>query len=69
MREQSATRKELESAARRLVGNTGQMGSDASDAVKRIGPFAAVLAALLAFAWGRRRGRQRSAYVEVKRRK
>ena len=68
MSEPSATRIELEAAVRRLVGTTTNATESATSKLKSAGPFVGVLAALSAFAWGRRRGRKRSAYVEVKRR-
>ena len=69
MREQSATRKELEVVARRLLGGTSAMTSQAAGTVKSSGPAVGLVAALAAFLWGRRRGRRRSAYVKVARRK
>ena len=68
MNEPSSTRRELEAAVRRLVGSTANATDSATSKLKSAGPFVGVFAALSAFAWGRRRGRQRSAYVEVKRR-
>lgn len=67
--EPSQTRQDLEIAVRRLVGDTTSLAGDATSTIKTAGPALGVLAALLAFAWGRRRGRKRAAYVEVKRRK
>jgi hypothetical protein len=69
VREQSDTRRELEAAARRLVGEGAQAADGAAGALKSAGPALGVLALLGAYAWGRRRGRRRSARVEVKRRR
>ena len=68
-REHSATRHELEAVARRILGDTTKMSADASASAKQAGPALAVLGALLAFLWGRHRGRRRRAYVTVKRKR
>ena len=69
MREQSPTRKELEVVARRLLGSTNDLTNQATGSLKSSAPAVGVLAALIAFLWGRRRGKRRSAYVKVGRRK
>ncbi len=68
-REQTPTRKELESAARRLFGSVGQATDDAKGPAKMTGAAVGILGALVAFVWGRRRGRRRKTYVEVRRSK
>jgi hypothetical protein len=65
----SATRRELETVARKILGETSDLASDAGAAAKRSGPAVAVLGAVLAFLWGRHRGKRRRAYVTVKRKR
>lgn len=67
MSEQSKTRRDLEASARRLVGDTSRLSESAASTMKTAGPAAAVLAALVAFAYGRRRGRRRATYGKIKR--
>jgi hypothetical protein len=67
--EQSETRRQLEVTLRRVVGDTSQMASGVGSKAKSTAPAVGILAALLAFAWGRRRGRRRQTYVEVRRSK
>ncbi len=69
MSEHSQTRQELEAAIRRLVGDTTSLSKDAKGSAKSAAPAVGLLAALLAFAYGRRRGRRRSASVRVQRRR
>lgn len=69
MTEQSETRRELEATLRRLLGDTSQIASGVSSRAKSTAPAVGILAALGAFAWGRRRGRRRKTYVEVRRSK
>ena len=69
MKEQSATRQELEVVARRLLGGADDLTVDAASKMKSVGPAFGILAALTAFLWGRRRGRRRSAFVKVNRRR
>lgn len=59
MREQSPTRIELEKRLRELIGATNEMKSSAATASKASGVAVGFLAALMAFLWGRRRGRRR----------
>jgi hypothetical protein len=63
--EQSATRIELESAIRRLIGDTSSLTENVAGASKKAGPAIGILGALLAYAWGKRRGRRRRVRVEV----
>ena len=65
MSEQSATRIELESAIRRLIGDTSSLTENVAGASKKAGPAIGILGALLAYAWGKRRGRRRRVRVEV----
>jgi hypothetical protein len=67
--ERSATRNELEEVARRLVGRTDTLSDDLGQSAKIAVPALGVLAALGAYLWGRRRGRQRTTIVEVRRSK
>ncbi len=69
MSDHSETRRELEASLRRLVGDTTQLAGDAQGSAKSAAPALGVLAALLAFAYGRRRGRKRAATLKVTRRK
>ncbi len=69
MSEQSETRRELEATLRRLLGDTSQIASGVGSKAKSTAPAVGILAALAAFAWGRRRGRRRKTYVEVRRSK
>jgi hypothetical protein len=63
--EQSATRVELETAIRRLIGDTSSLTENVTSASKKAGPAVGVLGALLAYAWGKRRGRRRRVRVEI----
>lgn len=65
MSDPTATRRELETAVRRLVGDTSDLTTGAAKAAKTVGPAVGVLGALLAYLWGRRRGRRRRTYVEI----
>jgi hypothetical protein len=65
--ERSATRRELEVAVRRLLGDTSSLTEDVTSTAKKVGPAAGLLAALLAYGWGRRRGRRQRATVTVAR--
>jgi len=58
MTEQSATRIELEQRMRRLLGVTDDLKGAAGAAGKTSGVALGFLAALVAFVWGRRRGRR-----------
>lgn len=58
MTEQSPTRIELEQQLRRLVGVTDDLKGAAGAAGKASGVALGFLAALVAFGWGRRRGRR-----------
>jgi uncharacterized membrane protein len=63
----SETRRQLEVTARRILGETSSAAAGATDAAKKAGPAVAVAGAILAFLWGRHRGRRRRAYVTVRR--
>ncbi|MBU6233499.1 MAG: hypothetical protein KJS64_04540 [Acidobacteria bacterium] len=52
-----STRQELEEKIRRLVGPVEGMRSESSTGLKSSGAALGFIAALVAFAWGRRRGR------------
>ncbi len=67
MSEQSETRRQLEVTLRRVVGEGGELASGVTSKAKSTAPAVGIVAALLAFAWGRRRGRRRRTYVEVRR--
>ena len=69
MRKQTDTRQELEAATRRLLAGTAAVGSDASKSAKTAGPAVGILAALVAFLWGRRRARRKAVVVKVHRSK
>lgn len=65
MSEPTPTRVELEAAIRRLIGDTSSLTSNVTGSAKRAGPALGLLGALLAYAWGKRRGRRRRVRVEV----
>ncbi len=58
MTEFHSTRDELESKIRRLIGMTELERTHGSTNVKSPGAAVGFLAALMAYAWGRRRGRR-----------
>lgn len=58
MSEQSPTRIELETRLRKLIGQTEDLKDSATTAGKASGVAVGILTALVAFLWGRRRGRR-----------
>jgi hypothetical protein len=64
--ERSQTRRDLERAIRRLAGDAEKAAEGAEGAAKYSGAALGVLAAMLAYLWGRRRSRRSGAIVIVK---